>query len=739
MKEQNLVEQRIVNTLEKNYMPYAMSVIVSRAIPQIDGFKPSHRKLLYTMYKMGLLNGNKTKSANVVGQTMKLNPHGDGAIYETLVRLTRGNDALLHPYIDSKGNFGKQYSKEMKYAASRYTEVKLDKICEEMFKDIDKDTTDFVDNYDGTLKEPVLFPVTFPNILVNSNQGIAVGMASNICSFNLKEVCETTIEFLKDENVDILKYLKAPDFSTGGELIFNEKEMKHIYNTGRGSFKVRGCYKFDKKNNCIEITEIPYTTSTEAIIDDIISLVKAGKIRDILDVRDETDLGGLKITIDIKKNTDVTSLMKKLYKFTCLEDSFGCNFNILVNAKPRVLGIRDIIREWSIYRIDCVKRRVAFELNEKRKKLHLLEGLKKILLDIDKAVTIVRNTEEDKDVVPNLMKGFEIDKVQADFVAEIKLRNLNKDYILNKVSEVDNLKSDINNLVEIMESESKIKNIIIKELKDVAKKYGKPRKTQIVDKDDIEELTKEHLIEDYNLKIFLTQHNYLKKIPLTSLRNNPEQKLKEDDRIKQEIETHNKAELLLFSNMHTVYKLKVHDISDCKASNWGEYLNNILALEEDEKIIYIVATDNYEGYMIFGFENGKIAKVNINSYKTKTNRKKLANAYSDASKLIYITDIKEDKELVACSSLNKILVFNTELINPKTTRNTIGVQVLKEKKGSTMVDVFGIEDANFTDANYYKPKNIPAIGYYLKEEDTSDNQISIDFGDMFEITSNNIN
>ena len=726
MKEKNLVEQRIVNTLEKNYMPYAMSVIVSRAIPQIDGFKPSHRKLLYTMYKMGLLNGNKTKSANVVGQTMKLNPHGDAAIYETLVRLTRGNEALLHPYIDSKGNFGKQYSKEMKYAASRYTEVKLDKICEEIFKDIDKNTVDFVDNYDGTLKEPVLFPVTYPNILVNSNQGIAVGMASNICSFNLKEVCEATIEFLKDEDVDILQYLKAPDFSTGGELIFNEKDMRNIYKTGRGSFKVRARYKFDKKNNCIEIIEIPYTTTTEAVIDDIIALVKAGKIRDIVDVRDETDLGGLKITLDVKKNTDGASLMKKLYKFTCLEDSFGCNFNILINAKPRVLGVRDIIKEWSIFRIDCVKRQIEFELCEKKKKLHLLEGLKKILLDIDKAVKIVRETEEDKEVVPNLMKGFDIDKFQADFVAEIKLRNLNKDYILNKVSEVDKLKDNIKELSLTYESDNKIKKIIIKELKNIASKYGKPRKTQIIDKDDIEELTKEHLIEDYNLKIFLTQHNYLKKIPLTSLRNNPEQKLKEDDKIVLEIDTHNKSELLLFSDRCTVYKMKVHEINDCKASNWGEYLNNILTLDEGEKIIHIVATDNYEGYMIFGFENGKIAKVNIDSYKTKTNRKKLANAYSDASKLVYIADIKDDVELVACSSLNKILVFNTELINPKATRNTIGVQVLKEKKGSTMVDVFGIENAKFNDVNYYKPKNIPAIGYYLKDEDINDNQISIE-------------
>lgn len=730
MKEQNLVEQRIVSTLEKNYMPYAMSVIVSRAIPEIDGFKPSHRKLLYTMYKMGLLKGNRTKSANVVGQTMKLNPHGDSAIYETLVRLTRGNDATLHPYIDSKGNFGKQYSKEMKYAASRYTEVKLDAICEEIFKDIDKDTVDFVDNYDGTLKEPKLFPVTFPNILINSNQGIAVGMASNICSFNLKEVVDATVGFLKDENVDVLEYMKAPDFSTGGQLIFDEKEMRNIYDKGRGSFKLRARYNFDKKNSCIEVYEIPYTTTTEAVMDDIISLVKSGKVRDIIDIRDETDLGGLKIAIDVKKNTDISALMKKLYRFTCLEDSFSCNFNILVGAKPKVLGVREIIREWSLFRIECVKRRIILELKEKRKKLHLLRGLKKILLDIDKAVHIVRETEDDRDVVPNLMSGFDIDEEQADFVAEIKLRNLNKNYILNKVSQVDDLERDIQNLVSIYESEAKIKSIIIKELKDVARKYGKPRRTQIIDKKDIEEITAEYLIEDYNLKVFLTEHNYLKKIPLTSLRNNPEQKLKEDDRIIMEVESHNKAELLLFSDKCTVYKLRLYEIADCKASNWGEYISNLLELSDEERIIHIVATDNYSGYMIFGFANGKVAKVSLDSYKTKTNRKKLANAYSDASKLVYINNAEASMELVACSSLNKVLVFNTDLINTKSTRTTIGVQVLKEKNGSEMVDVFGLDDISLKDADYYRPKNIPAVGYYLKEEDVAakvnDDQISIE-------------
>ncbi|MBP5426615.1 MAG: topoisomerase IV [Clostridiales bacterium] len=726
MREQNLVEQKIVSTLEQNYMPYAMSVIVSRAIPQIDGFKPSHRKLLYTMYKMGLLKGNRTKSANVVGQTMKLNPHGDAAIYETLVRLTRGNGATLHPYIDSKGNFGKQYSKEMKYAASRYTEVKLDEICEEIFRDIDKDTVEFVDNYDGTLKEPQLFPVTFPNILVNSNQGIAVGMASNICSFNLKEVIDATIEYLKDEEVDVLKYLKAPDFSTGGELIFNEKEMRSVYETGRGSFKLRARYKFDKKNSCIEVFEIPYTTTTEAIMDDVISLVKSGKIREIVDIRDETDLGGLKIAIDVKKNTDVDALMKKLYRFTCLEDSFSCNFNILIDAKPRVLGVKDIIKEWSLFRIDCVKRRINSELKDKRDKLHLFRGLKKILLDIDKAVHIVRETKDDKDVVPNLMSGFDIDQVQANFVAEIKLRNLNKSYIINKVEEVGSLEREIEDLVSTYESDKKIKAIIINELGNISKKYGRPRKTQIIDQEDVEELKKEHLIEDYNLKIFLTKHNYLKKIPLTSLRSNPEQKLKEDDRIVLEIDTHNKADLLLFSNKCIVYKMKMYEIVDCKASNWGEYLSNLLSLENGEEIIHVVATDDYMGYMIFGFSNGKVAKVSLDSYKTKTNRKKLANAYSDVSELVYINDAKDEMELVACSSLNKVIVFSTDMINTKSTRNTIGVQVLKEKNGSKMVDVFGLDSANFEDADYYRPKNIPAVGYYLKEEDINSKQISID-------------
>lgn len=720
----HIQEQKICDTLEKNYMPYAMSVIISRAIPEIDGFKPSHRKLLYTMYKMGLLTGNKTKSANVVGQTMKLNPHGDMAIYETLVRLTRGNDALLHPFIDSKGNFGKRYSRDMAFAAPRYTEVKLDEICAEIFRDMDKDTVDFIDNYDGTMKEPTLLPTTFPSILVNANQGIAVGMANNMCSFNLAEVCETTVEFIKNENVDIKQYLKAPDLSSGGQLIYKEKEINDIYNSGRGSFKLRAKYRFDKKNNCIEIYEIPYTTTSEAIMDAIIDLVKDGKIKDIVDVRDETDLSGLKITIDLKRGSNnqeyADSLMNKLFKLTPLQDSFSCNFNVLVNGSPKVMGIKALLTEWLTFRIGCIKRQTAFDIARKEEKLHLLLGLKEILLDIDKAIKIVRDTEKDADVVPNLMKGFGIDQIQAEFIAEIRLRSLNKEYILKRISEVENLQKEIDDLKGILADEKKIKRIIIKQLNDVSKKYGKPRRTEIIHEEVIEVITEEHLIEDYNLKIFLTQHNYLKKIPLVSLRSNPEHKLKDDDEIVQEIETHNKADLLLFSNKHTVYKLKIYEIEDCKASSLGDYLANLLQLEPDEKILYIVATDNYSGYMLFAFDNGKMAKIDLSSYATKTNRKKLANAYSDMAPLVYMMFITEDVELVAYSSIEKVLIFNTSNISPKTTRDSQGVQVLNSKKGSTMTQVKRVEEVEFKDLDYYRTKNIPATGYYLKEEDRLD-------------------
>lgn len=725
MAEKNHIEQKIVETLEKNYMPYAMSVIVSRAIPEIDGFKPSHRKLLYTMYKMGLLTGNKTKSANVVGQTMKLNPHGDMAIYETLVRLTRGNSALLVPYIDSKGNFGKQYSRDMAFAAPRYTEVKLDKVCEEIFRDIDKNTVPFVDNYDGTMKEPQLLPTTFPNILVNANQGIAVGMASNICSFNLVEVCEATVQFLQNEEVEIEDYLKAPDFSTGGKLIYNRKDMADIYRTGRGSFKLRGRYRYDKANNCIEITEIPYTTTVEAIMDVIIELVKEGKIKDITDVRDETDLNGLKLTLDVKKNIDPDALMNKLFKLTPLQDTFSCNFNILVKGSPRVMGIKPVLREWTQFRIECIRRQTMFDIDKKSEKLHLLLGLQKILMDIDKAIKIIRGTEHDADVVPNLMAGFTIDQVQAEFIAEIKLRNLNKEYILHRVGEIENLRKEIADLQDLHSSEKRIRKLIIKQLNDIAKKYGESRRTEIVQEEHIEEITHEVLIEDYNLKLFLTSQNYLKKIPLISLRANPEQKLKEDDAIVQEVETHNKAELLLFSSKHTVYKVKIYELEDCKASALGEYLPNVLQLEPEEQILSIVATDAYEGHMLFSFENGKIAKIPLESYATKTNRKKLANAYSNQSPVIDIRYLAQDIELTAYSNIHKVLVFDTAAISPKTSRDSQGVQVLKEKRGSRMIAIKTLEQAHLQDVDYYRTKNIPAVGCYLKEEDKEDNQLKL--------------
>ena len=712
------IEQKIVETLEKNYMPYAMSVIVSRAIPEIDGFKPSHRKLLYTMYKMGLLNSARTKSANVVGQTMKLNPHGDMAIYETMVRLTRGNGALLHPYVDSKGNFGKQYSRDMQFAASRYTEVKLEKMAEELFAGIDMNTVDFMDNYDGTMKEPLLLPVTFPSILVNMNQGIAVGMASNVASFNLREVCSATIAYLENPEVNLIEHMPAPDMPSGGQLIYNERAMADIYESGRGSFKVRAKYRFDKANSCIEIQEIPYTTSVEIIIDAIIDLVKKGKIKDVQDVRDETDLNGLKIAIDIRKSADPDELMRKLYKMTTLQDSFGCNFNILVNGRPRVMGVREIIKEWLVFRVDCLKRQLAFDMARKREKLHLLEGLYKILVDIDKAIRIIRGTENDKDVIPNLMEGFDIDREQAEYICEIKLRNLNKEYILNRAGEIDTLRKDIENIEQTLKSEKRQHKLIAKKLEEIAKVYGKPRMTEMIHEDDVEEITAENLIEDYNLRLFLSDQNYIKKIALTSLRSSGEHKLKEDDFFIQEIETHNRADLLLFTDKGEVCKMKVHELSEAKTSSMGDYLTNVLKLSENEKIIYLVATDQYEGYMLFGFKNGKMAKVTLSSYATKTNRKRLANAYSTESPLVFMRFVEADIELTAFSSLNKVLIFNTSTINPKTTRDAQGVAVMKEKKGSFVKRICDLEDSGIQNYDYYRTKNIPAIGCYLKEEDT---------------------
>lgn len=717
--------QKIVETLKVNFMPYAMSVIVSRAIPEIDGLKPSHRKLLYTMYKMGLLKGAKTKSANVVGQTMKLNPHGDMAIYETMVRLTTGNESLLHPLVESKGNFGRVYSRDMKFAAPRYTEAKLAEISGELFRDIDKDTVDFVDNYDGSMKEPLLLPTVFPNILVNPNQGIAVGMASNICSFNLKEVCDATIAYIKNDSINLLDYLKAPDFSTGGDLIVSEKELQKIYETGRGSFKVRSRYRFDKASNCVEITEIPYTTTAEAIIDAIADLVKSGKIREISDVRDETDLKGLKITLDLKRATDPDALMNKLYKLTPLEDSFGCNFNILVDGFPKVLGIKGILDAWIDFRMQCIKRQTAYDIQKKSDRLHLLEGLAKIMLDIDKAIRIIRGTEQEAEVVPNLMKGFGIDTPQAEFIAEIKLRNLNKEYIIKQTSETENLRGEIADLKDIYRKESRVLSIICAQLKDIAKKYGQPRKTGMLQEAHVEEITEEHLIEDYNVKIFLTRQGYLKKIPLTSLRSAADQKLKEEDAIVQEIDARNKSELILFSNQTTAYKLKVHEISDCKASSLGEYLENVLEMSPDEKILYMVSTEDYSGFMLFSYQSGKSAKIPLTSYATKTNRKKLANAYSNSSPLCDIRFLQEDRELVAFSNIDKVLMFNTSCINEKTTRSSNGVQVMKSKKGSYMSKLLELDQVSFADLDYYRTKNIPAVGYYLKEDDKEEKQVTM--------------
>lgn len=717
--------QKIVETLKQNFMPYAMSVILSRAIPEIDGLKPSHRKLLYTMYKMGLLKGTKTKSANVVGQTMKLNPHGDMAIYETLVRLTSGNEALLYPLIESKGNLGKVYSRDMRFAAPRYTEVKLSDISAELFQNIDKETVDFIDNYDGTTKEPLLLPAVFPNILVNPNQGIAVGMASNICSFNLKEVCDTAIAYIKNDNIKLLNYLKAPDFSTGGDLIVNTADLEKIYETGRGGFKVRARYRIDNSNHCLEVFEIPYTTTAEAIIDSIADLVKSGRIKDVTDVRDETDLKGLKITIDVKRSADPDSLMNKLYKLTPLEDSFSCNFNLLVDGIPQVLGVKGILNAWIEFRMQCIKRQTAFDIRKKSERLHLLEGLQKIILNIDKAIRIIRGTEQEAQVVPNLMDGFSIDEEQAEFIAEIKLRNLNKAYILKQTSDIEALRTEIAELKDIYQKEAKVLDIICEQLKSISKRYGKPRKTGMIGEEHIEEITEEHLIEDYNVRLFITRQGYLKKIPLTSLRSSGEQKLKEDDEIIQEFDSKNKSDLLLFSNQSTVYKLKLYEINDCKSSSLGEYLENLLKMDAEEKILYMVSTEDYSGHMLFSFRNGKAAKIPLSSYLTKTNRKKLANAYSNASPLCDIRFIGEDRELVAFSNIDKVLIFNTSSINSKATRNSNGTLVLKSKKDSYMSKIRELEHVNFQDLDYYRIKNVPAVGYYIKAEDREEKQITM--------------
>ena len=726
-QKQHYDSQPITQTLEKNFMPYAMSVIISRAIPEIDGFKPSHRKLLYTMYKMGLLTGARTKSSNVVGQTMKLNPHGDMAIYETMVRLTRSCESLLHPFVDSKGNFGKQYSRDMAFAAPRYTEVKLDPICNDIFGDIDKNTVDFVDNYDATMKEPVLLPTAFPNVLVNPNQGIAVGMASNIASFNLREICDATVAYMKNPEADLLEFIKAPDFSTGATLLYNEEDMRKIVETGRGSFKLRSVYQYDKKNNCIEVTEIPYTTTSEVIIDKIVELVKAGKVREISDLRDETDKNGLKITLDLKRGTDPDKLMTRLFKMTTLQDTFSCNFNILIDGRPVVLGVRGILREWVRFRMGCVKRRLAFDIDKKSDKLHLLRGLEKILLDIDKAVSIIRHTELESMVVPNLMKGFSIDQVQAEYIADIRLRNLNREYILKRTQEIESLVQEIDDLKKTLESETAVKKLIAKQLSEMAKKYGAERKTKVVEEDEVEHYNEESFVEDYALTLFFTRDNYLKKVSAASLRSSgSEHKLKEGDVILQEVETSNKADLLLFSDKCNVYKYKISEIPDSKVSLMGEYLPNLLSMEPDEKIVFIHPTTDYAGNFLYCFASGKMAKVPVSAYETKTNRKRLSNAYYAGSPLVKILYLgTEEHDFVAFSNLGKALFFNSGKIPLKTTKTTQGVAVMISKKGSVVADVVRAEQSGIADLEYYKTKNIPAMGNFLREEDNPNKQMSL--------------
>ena len=710
-----VAEETITDTLEKNYMPYAMSVIISRALPEIDGFKPSHRKLLYTMYKMGLLTGAKTKSANIVGQTMKLNPHGDAAIYETMVRLSKGNEALLHPYVDSKGNFGKAYSKNMAYAASRYTEAKLAPICAELFSDIDKDTVDFVPNYDNETTEPTLLPATFPSVLVNANVGIAVSMASAVCPFNLAEVCETTVALIRNPEHDIMSTLKGPDFPGGGFIIYDEHELKNVYETGRGSIKIRSKYNFDEASNCIEVTEIPPTTTIEAIMDKIIELVKGGKISEISYIRDETDINGLKIAIDIKKGVDPDKLMKKLFRMTPLQDSYACNFNILISGMPRVMGVREILEEWVAFRKECVKRRIYFELSKKKSKLHLLKGLKKILLDIDKAVKIVRETEEETEVVPNLMIGFGIDETQADYVAEIKLRHLNKEYILNRISEIEDLEKSIAEMEDILKDDKKVKNLIIDELNEVSRKYRQPRKTLFIYTAGEEEETEEDDTPDFPVTLFISQSGYFKKITPQSLRMSGDQKLKEGDFIINSVETTNRSELLFFSDKAQVYKSKTSLFKNTKASELGVYIPAQLGFDDGESFRSMIVTNDYSGYLIMIFANGKVAKVPLNAYETKTNRKKLANAYSDKSPLVAMFCVADNEDILLTTSNGRAVVFNTGMILPKTTRDTIGVQVVTLKAKAEVVGAQTVPEEKKADYSKYYVKTIPAAGSLAKD------------------------
>lgn len=715
-----VVEQKIVDTIENNFMPYAMSVIMSRAIPEIDGFKPSHRKILYMMYKMGLLTGARAKSAKIVGQVMQLNPHGDAAIYDAMVRLSKGYEALLHPYVDSKGNFGKAFSRDMMWAASRYTEAKLEKICAELFADIDKDTVDMVDNFDNSMKEPSLLPVTFPSVLVNANTGIAVGMASSICSFNLEEICKTTIELLKNPKCDISETLKAPDFAGGGLLVYDKAAMDEIYDTGRGSFKVRARYNYDKANSCIEITEIPPTTTSEAIIDKVIEKVKSGSLREISDIRDETDLSGLKITIDIKRGTDPDKLMKKLYASTPLQDSFSCNFNVLINGSPKVLGVRDLLGEWIEFRSTCVRRRTAFDLKRASDRLHLLRGLEKILLDIDKAIAIIRNTEEETEVVPNLMIGFKIDKIQAEYVAEIKLRHLNKEYILKRLQDIDRLEEAIKDLNDILENPKRIKQIIIFELKEVIKKYAKPRKTEIVYLTEEEDEPTEPDIPDYPVTLFFTKGGYFKKITPLSLRMSGTHKLKDGDSIAQTVEAANSSELLFFTNKCQVYKSRACDFEDTKASVLGDFVAAKLEMEDGELPLFMAVTSDYAGYMMFFFENGKAAKVSMESYQTVTKRKKLIKAFSDKAPVAEIMQLPADEEIVLISSAGRHLLVNTAVILPKTTKDTIGVGVMTLKKGQRLMTARKYREGEFAKVYRYRSKNLPAAGALLSNEDEAE-------------------
>ncbi len=720
----DVIEQQITETLETNYMPYAMSVIVSRAIPEIDGFKPSQRKLLYTMYTMGLLNGKRTKSANIVGQTMKLNPHGDAAIYETMVRLAKSNEALLHPFVDSKGNFGKSYSRDMAYAASRYTEAKLAPICQELFRDI-HDMVEFVPNYDNTMQEPTLLPTGFPNVLVAANTGIAVGMASNICGFNLSEVCKTTIEYIKNPEHDILSTLKAPDFPTGAELLYNRQEMEEIYRTGRGSFKLRAKWRFDKKNNLIEIFEVPYTTTIEAVIDKVSELAKAGKLREISDMRDESDKEGLKLTVDLKRGTDPEKLMQKLYRMTPLQDSFSCNFNILIGGYPRVLGVQDVIEEWVAWRIECVRRQVFADIERKKDKLHKLKGLKKILLDIDRAIEIIRNTEEESEVVPNLMIGFGIDEIQAEYVAEIKLRNINKEYILRRVAETADLEREIEDLEDLLSSKARIRKTIIKTLEEIDKKYGEPRKTEIVYDYAIEETAEEDDTPDYPVHVFVTRESYFKKITPQSLRMSSEQKCKEGDEIAQVFESTNRAEVLVFTNQQQVYKTKLSEFDDTKASVLGDYLPTKLGMDEGEVATFVCLPGDYKGNLLFVFENGKVAKVALGGYQTKTNRKRLTGAYSGKSPVVAMFHVTDEEAFVLYSTENRALVFHSSALAPKAARDTQGVSVMTLKPKYKIRHACKLEGSSIQQVSRYQTRSLPAAGARLQDVDALEQQITL--------------